>query len=240
MIPIPFVDILEILPSEVFSFRQTGLEIPGASEDNLCIRAYNLMKQHYAIPPVYMHLRKEIPMGAGMGGGSADAAYVLKGINELFQLNRPSEELEDLAAQLGSDCPFFIKHEAQIARGRGEILSACQLDLAGYYLKIVNPGLHVGTKEAYDGISFSASEKSVVDLVEGPIEHWKELLKNDFEKSVFLKHPELASIKEKLYAEGAIYAAMSGSGSTMFGIYKNEPKRTFGENTTFLELIKRF
>ncbi len=239
MIPIPFTDVLEILPSKEFSFIQTGNSIPGQLEDNLCVKAYRLMVENYSISPVYIHLRKEIPMGAGLGGGSADAAFVLKGINDLYQLNCSIEELQNHAATLGSDCPFFIINEAQIAQGRGEILSSCNLNLKGYYLKIINPGIHIGTKEAYDGIVFKENSNSVKSIVEGPILNWREALINDFEKSAFANHPVLAQIKEKMYSEGAIYASMSGSGSTMYGIYWDEPKLSNLEKKDYLQLIVR-
>jgi 4-diphosphocytidyl-2-C-methyl-D-erythritol kinase len=236
MLPIPMYDVLEILPAEQFDFHQSGLTIDGGTSDNLCVKAYNLLKEKYTIPPVYIHLRKEIPMGAGLGGGSADAAYVLKGLNELFELNCSNEELESLALQLGSDCPFFIKNTAQVAKGRGEVLSPCQLDLKGYFLKIVNPGIHVGTKEAYAGVIFKDSKRDVKEIVEGPISAWKDELINDFERSVFQHHSVLADIKSMLYQEGAVYASMSGSGSTMFAIYEKEPSLSFTA-TSYLEKI---
>lgn len=240
MVPVPFYDVLELLPAEEFSFHQSGILIPGKMEENLCFKAYRLMVENFSIPPVYIHLRKIIPMGAGLGGGSADAAYVLKGLKELFNVDCSENRLEELAAQLGSDCPFFVKNEAQIAKGRGEILSSCKLDLTGYFIKIINPGIHIGTKEAYAGIVFGENQVSVKQIVEGPIENWKDQLKNDFETSAFANHPILKEIKEKMYAEGAIYAAMSGSGSTMYGIYRSEPESTNSEKSSFLTLIRKF
>lgn len=236
MLPIPMFDVLEILPSDHFEFHQTGLTIDGDQKDNLCVKAYQLLKEAYNLPPVYLHLRKEIPMGAGLGGGSADAAYVLKGLSVLFNLNCSIEELEAFAAKLGSDCPFFIRNEAQVAKGRGELLSSCEVDLSDYFLKIVNPGIHVGTKEAYDGVIFSSSNRSVREVVEGPVDAWKDHLVNDFETSVFAKHPSIAEIKQKLYAEGAVYASMSGSGSTVYGIYRSEPALTFTDQP-YLEKV---
>jgi 4-diphosphocytidyl-2-C-methyl-D-erythritol kinase len=179
-------------------------------------------------------------MGAGLGGGSADAAYVLKGLRDLFQLPCSDSTLEELAAQLGSDCPFFVANKPQIAKGRGEILTSCEVDLKGYYIKLINPGIHVGTAEAYAGIEFSNSNKAVEEVVEGPVSKWKEHLKNDFERTVFRNHPVLQDIKEKLYAEGAVYAAMSGSGSTMFGIYESEPRISFEGSPAYLEVIRKF
>lgn len=240
MIPIPYTDILEILVADKFEFKQTGLTIPGDAKNNLCVKAYELMKSEFNIPPVYIHLRKIIPMGGGLGGGSSDAAFVLKGINTLFNLNLSSTKLEELASMLGSDCPFFIKNTAQIAKGRGELLKEMTIDLKGYYIKIINIGIHVGTKEAYDGVIFSDNLKSVSNIVSQPISTWKNELKNSFETTVFELHPELKKIKNDLYEEGAIYAAMSGSGSTMFGIFNSEPKKKFSENENCLEVILKF
>ena len=240
MTPLPFTDILEILPCKKFEFIQTGLTIPGDSQSNLCVKAYLLMKEKYNIPPVYIHLRKIIPMGGGLGGGSSDAAFVLQGINDLFQLNLTPQKLEELAAQLGSDCPFFIQNVPQVAKGRGEILTPIELKLKGYYIKILNLGIHVGTKEAYDGCTFSNNSKTLSDIISQPISTWKNELKNDFETSVFKIHPKLEAAKQALYNEGAIYAAMTGSGSTLFGIFEVEPAKTYSNNPEVLELIMKF
>jgi 4-diphosphocytidyl-2-C-methyl-D-erythritol kinase len=237
MTPIPFNDILEIIPSETFEFKQTGLSIPGESKYNLCVKAYELMKKLYNIPPVLIHLRKIIPMGGGLGGGSSDAAYVLTGINTLFNLNISTKTLEEIASQLGSDCPFFVQNISQLAKGRGEELSPIDLILKGYYLKIINIGLHVGTKEAYEGAQFSSNSRPVSEIIFQPISTWKNELQNDFEKTVFKIYPELETIKENLYSEGAIYSAMSGSGSTMFGIFESEPKQTLNKKEDTIELI---
>jgi 4-diphosphocytidyl-2-C-methyl-D-erythritol kinase len=240
MVPVPLHDILEILPAKEFSFHQTGLTFPGAETDNLCIRAYRLLEKDHALPPVYMHLRKIIPMGAGLGGGSSDAAWVLIGLNTLFDLGLSIKQLEDYAAQLGSDCPFFIANTSQIAGGRGEVLQPVEINLCGFYLKIVNPGLHVGTAEAYAGVHFSSVEPSIKTLVQGPMETWKESIQNDFERSVFERYPEISKIKEKLYAEGALFALMSGSGSTVYGIFRDAPEITFRNHPDYLEKICQF
>lgn len=237
MIPIPFYDILEIIPSETFKFKQTGLTISGDPASNLCVKAYELMKHTYAIPPVMIHLRKIIPMGGGLGGGSSDAAFVVSGLNQLFNLDISTDKLEELAAQLGSDCPFFIKNVPQIAKGRGELLSEVQLNLKGYYLKLINIGIHVGTKEAYAGAKFSNNPKPLADILKQPISHWKNELVNDFEHTVFALHPSLAELKSNMYKEGALYAAMSGSGSTMFGIYEHKPKKSYPEDSCVMEVI---
>ena len=227
MISIPLFDVLEILPSKEFEFKQTGLEVDGDASNNLIVKAYELLKAKYNIPPVFMHLQKHIPMGAGLGGGSADASFTLLGLNQLFDLKIPESELLMLAGGLGSDCPFFILNKPQIASGRGELLTDFDLDLNGYFLKIINPGLHIGTKEAYSNIQFSKNSKSVKEVLTQPVSVWKEELKNDFEISAFLKYPQLSEIKEKLYTEGALYASMTGSGSTIFGLYKEKPELNF-------------
>lgn len=239
MIPIPFTDILEILPADKFEFILSGIPIPGDIDSNLCVKAYLLMKEKYNISPIYIHLKKIIPMGGGLGGGSADASYILTGINTLFNLNLSNQVLEELASQLGSDCPFFIQNTPQIAKGRGEILSKTPIDLTRYYLKIVNIGIHVGTKEAFAGAQFSKNSKTVSEIVTQPISTWKSELENDFEKTVFRIYPDLLEVKEKLYKEGAIYASMSGSGSTVFGIFEKEPNKSFNTEKETIELIIR-
>ncbi len=237
MYPITFTDILEILPSEKFEFKQTGLTIDGDINNNLCVKAYQLMNEIYNIPPVYIHLRKIIPMGGGLGGGSSDGSFILTALNTLFNLNISVSKLEELASQLGSDCPFFIQYTPQIAKGRGEILNPITLNLEGYYLKLINIGVHVGTKEAYDGAKFSTSSKSVSEIITQPISTWKNELVNDFETTVFAIYPELQVEKKELYEEGAIYVSMSGSGSTLFGIFEKEPEKKFSDKTNVLEII---
>lgn len=235
MYPIPLHDVLEILPASAFEFRQTGLEIKGDEKENLIVKAYELLKEKYSIPPAYIHLRKEIPMGAGLGGGSSDAANALVGLNELFQLGLSNEKLEELAVQLGSDCPFFIRSIPQYAKGRGEILTPLDLDLSGYYLVLVNPGIHVGTREAYSGIIPSDAGYDPQHVIKESIRTWKKDLVNDFEESVFDLHPALNLIKGELYYQGAIYASMSGSGSTIFGIFKDKPNLKFnGKYSTWI------
>ena len=223
MYPIPLCDVLEILPAESFMFKQTGLEIDGADDDNLVVKAWRLLNERYDIPPVYIHLRKNIPMGAGLGGGSADATFTLRGLNALFELNLSVKTLQNLAAELGSDCPFFVVDQPQLAEGRGELLSPIDINLDGYYLKILNPGIHIGTAEAYANVHFSKGEKSLVEILSNAPETWKDQLENGFEPSAFESHPKLKLLKDSLYTEGAIYASMTGSGSTLFGLFSEEP-----------------
>ena len=238
MTPIPLTDILEIVPSESFKFEQSGINIPDEIENNLCVKAYRLFQDYYNISPVNIHLKKIIPMGAGLGGGSSDAAYVLLGLNKLFELNLADEVLENMAAQLGSDCPFFIKNLTQLATGRGEILKPINFDLKDYNIKLLNIGIHVSTKDAYSNVNFSKN-KELDKIITAPIQTWQEMVSNDFEKSVFLKYPELKTIKQKFYDEGALYAAMSGSGSTMFGIFKEKPESSLNDYPDAFEYIDR-
>ena len=222
MVEIPFTDIIEVTKSESFKFLQTGITINGTGGTNLCEKAYQLMLKEYKIGPVRIHLRKQIPVGAGLGGGSADATYTLLALNQLFQLHLSNQKLEELSTELGSDCPFFVEGLPQIAQGRGEILTPVEMDLSDLYLVLLNPGIHVGTKEAYDGVSVGANTVSIEEIVQKPIDEWNGLLKNDFETSVFLQHPNIQRLKESLYQTGAIYAAMSGSGSSVYGIFTEE------------------
>lgn len=226
MIPIPLCDVLEILPAKEFSFQQTGLVIEGESTNNIVIKAFKLVQQYYNIGNVYIHLRKNIPMGAGLGGGSADGTYTILALNEIFNLQLSNERMRELSGELGSDCPFFVENKAQIAKGRGELLSPVNLDLSGYYLKLINPNVHISTAEAYAGVGFYDGARSVEQIIKQPISTWKGQLQNSFEESAFNNHSVLERIKNELYSEGAIYAAMSGSGSTMFGVFKEEPTLT--------------
>jgi 4-diphosphocytidyl-2-C-methyl-D-erythritol kinase len=226
MFAVPLYDVLEILPSDKFSFVSSGLDIKGEVEDNLCVKAYALLREKHNIGPVYMHLRKNIPMGAGLGGGSSDASNVLVGLSQLFDLNLSVPLLEEYAAVLGSDCPFFIKGGAQIAKGRGEVLAPLDLSLKGKFVKLVNPGIHISTSEAYKNVLFG-ERCSLLESLQTPIGKWQKELINSFEDYVFEMYPEVASIKQNMLSEGALFSAMSGSGSTIFAIYDVEPEKTF-------------
>lgn len=223
MIPIPLFDILEIIPQHQFEWKQSGLLIDGNDEHNLCLKAFRLIQEEYGIGNVYMHLRKQIPMGAGLGGGSADAAYVIKGLNESFHLNISPEKQKELSAQLGSDCPFFIEHSAQLATGRGEILKTIDVKLIGYYLVLIKPEVHINTTQAYSGVYISGEKGKLERDIQLPVTEWKHFIKNDFEQHIFRLHPELEAIKHTFYDKGALYASMSGSGSAMYGIFKEKP-----------------
>ncbi|MFK8046076.1 MAG: 4-(cytidine 5'-diphospho)-2-C-methyl-D-erythritol kinase [Crocinitomicaceae bacterium] len=221
--PIPLVDILEINRAEQFSFSTSGLAIPGNSENNLVIKAFKLMQERHGISNVKIHLHKQIPMGAGLGGGSSDAAFALSSLNTLFKLQLSTHELEKYAIILGSDCPFFIENTPKYVTGTGQELKKIELNLNGYYLYLINPKIHIGTKEAYSGIEPKKSKEDLtVDIKQNP-NKWKLSIKNDFETSVFPAHPNLNQIKRNLYSQGAIYSSMSGSGSTLYGIFKSKP-----------------
>ena len=222
MVPIPFYDILEVTLSAAFSFEQTGIKIPGAVGENLCEKAFSLLKSRYSIGNVRIHLRKQIPIGAGLGGGSSDAAHVLLALNELFALKLDIEILCLLAAELGSDCPFFIRNEPQLAKGRGEVLRPISLNLKGTYCILLNPKVDVSTKEAYAGVSPKKPEKTLQELLTLPIELWPALLQNDFEESVFKVHPEITQLKSELEKTSACYVSMSGSGASVFALYNEE------------------
>ena len=227
--PLGLSDILEILPSEKMQVTVTGSRFPGSAEDNLCYKAWQLIQAEYQVPPVQMHLHKIIPTGAGLGGGSSDAAFTLRMLNEMFELNLTDEQLMDLAARLGMDCPYFILNSPALGTGRGEILQPVRLNLKGYFLVLVKPEVHVSTKEAYAGVKPAPAAQSLIGLLKLPVTAWRDRMINDFEKSVIDKHPEIGHIKDLLYEEGAAYASMSGSGSAVYGIFREAPelKNTF-------------
>ena len=220
--PVHFEDVLEILPADSFSFHGHGIPVTGKTSDNLCVKAYELLRQQHDLPAVEMHLLKNIPAGAGLGGGSSDASYTLKLLNEVFDLNIDRPQLEKYAAQLGSDCPFFIANTSAYISGRGEMLEPVDLSLKGYYITIVHPGIHISTREAFANLKPSAADISIKEIIKKPVEQWKDLLRNDFEAYAFQTYPVLTEIKQKLYDAGAIYASMSGSGSAVYGIAEKE------------------
>lgn len=221
--PIPLHDALEVIVAEGADYdcrlHLSGVDIAGAPDTNLVVRAYRLLAADYPLPSVDIYLHKHIPTGAGLGGGSADASYMLRMLNEMFTLGISTERLEAYAAQLGADCPFFITCTPVYATGIGNEFHPITLDLSGLHIVIVKPEVFVSTKEAY---SMVHPEKPAVTLdkkIAAPISEWRESISNDFEKGIFALHPELQGIKDKLYELGAVYAAMSGSGSALFGLF---------------------
>ena len=219
--PIKMADVLEVIPAPdgIFRINVTGLQPPSDGKPNLCQRAWELMRQHADVSPVHIHLHKVVPAGAGLGGGSSDAAFTLKMLNEIFSCNLSIESLERLAANLGSDCPFFIDNKPALATGRGEVLTPFSLNLTGFTMVIVIPQVHVNTPNAYSSISPRVPDCPLSHLLQNPIEAWKNTISNRFEESVFVQHPLLAQIKDQMYHFGAVYAAMSGSGSAIYGIF---------------------
>ena len=225
--PIPLEDILEITPATgsdapEYTFTMHNAVFEGDDKDNLVVKAYKILAADHKLPKVDMALYKNIPTGAGLGGGSADAAYALKMLNTIAGLGLSDEKLEEYAARIGADCAFFIRNTPAYATGIGNILSPTTYSLQGYTLVLVKPDIHISTKEAYSLVRPAVPETPLTEISKKPIEEWKDLMKNDFEKSVFAAHPSMERIKEKLYAMGALYASMSGSGSSFFGIFKEE------------------
>lgn len=238
--PVQVNDVLEIISSTgnatnatATKFTYSGLPVDGHERDNLCIKAYELLKKDFPqLPFIKMHLHKAIPMGAGLGGGSADAAFTLITLNEKYTLNLTVDQLLLYALQLGSDCPFFILNKPCIATGRGEVLDPVTLSLSGYQLLIVNPGIHINTGWAFSQITFASdvdaiANSSLQTTISKPVLEWKNALTNDFEKPVFEKYPEIEAIKDLLYETGAVYASMSGSGSSVYGIYQDNTQPAF-------------
>jgi 4-diphosphocytidyl-2-C-methyl-D-erythritol kinase len=238
--PINLCDALEIKINndKQNNFSSSGIEIDGSEENNLCLKAYNLLKKDFDLPFFNIHLHKQVPIGGGLGGGSADASYMLKMIDKTCNLNLSIEQLEKYSLQLGSDCPIFIQNKPMFAKGRGEILTEIELDLSDYTIVIVNPRIHVSTKTAFSNLTPKAADFDLQAISKYKVKEWKNFVVNDFEKNIFKVYPELQTIKDKLYELGAEYASMSGSGSTMYGIFKEFDskiiKKEFKEQFVFI------
>ena len=242
--PVPIMDALEIVPmSDGFpsdvdcDLKVTNITIEGDEQRNLVVRAYQLLKADFPdLPRVHAHLWKGIPTQAGMGGGSSDCGYMIRLLNETFDMGLSSEQMQQYAARLGADCAFFIESRACYAEGIGERLEPIDLDLSGWHIGVVRPDIPVPTKEAFSRIHPHYPALNCRDVVKQPVETWRDRLTNDFEESVFVLHPEIGAVKEQLYKMGATYAAMSGSGSALFGLFKDEPdalRQTFPDMFTF-------
>lgn len=228
--PVQWKEALEIIESDKTVVTTSGIVIPDHG-DNIIFKAYQLLQAQYDLPPVKIHLHKVIPIGAGLGGGSADAAFTLMLLNNYFSLGLDDEQLITFAIQLGADCAFFIKNKPMLATGIGEKLSEANITLAGKFIQLVYPNIHISTKEAFANITPGAPSMRIRDIFEkNSLLDWKDVLSNDFEKPLFKKYPVLNEIKKQLYESGAIYAAMSGSGSSMFGIFDHEPEVHFPED----------
>jgi 4-diphosphocytidyl-2-C-methyl-D-erythritol kinase len=225
--PINLQDALEVTELEneegEYKLKVSGVPIEGDAENNLVVKAYRLLKKDFPdMSPINIHMFKHIPTGAGLGGGSADAAFMIKLLNEKFNLKLSIEKMEEYAAILGADCAFFIKNKPVFASGIGNIFENITLSLKGYYIVLVKPDIFVSTKDAFSHITPMHPNQSLKEIVRMPVETWRATMKNDFEESVFQKYPEIAAIKDKLYDMGAIYASMSGSGSSVFGIFREQ------------------
>jgi 4-diphosphocytidyl-2-C-methyl-D-erythritol kinase len=227
MYPTGLCDILEINAlqkgDQGVRFSQSGFRFPSDLEDNLCLKAWELLSGETRLPPIEMHLHKQIPVGAGLGGGSSNASSTLLGLNSLAENPLNKEKLRVLAETLGSDCPFFLNQEPMIMEGRGEILTPVQLELEGYYLVLFFPDIQVSTAEAYQGVKPVYPDRLLKEIIQEPVSKWKGLIENDFELSVFRKFPRLNDIKQNLYSSGAVYASLSGSGSSLYGIFEKRP-----------------
>ncbi|MFO7621327.1 MAG: 4-(cytidine 5'-diphospho)-2-C-methyl-D-erythritol kinase [Bacteroidales bacterium] len=225
--PVPLCDALEIVeagePSAGDIITVTGLDPGGSPEDNLVIRAIRTLRKEYPVPALKIHLHKAIPAGAGLGGGSSDSAFTLSALNRQFGLSLDLGELREIALETGSDSPFFIDPEPSYATGRGEVLTPVDPLAEGLHLLLVNPGIRVNTREAYGSCTPRTSGIKLNELYNRPVPEWKNLIYNDFEEIVFRQYPLIADIKRKLYESGALYSSMSGSGSTLYGIYSHQP-----------------
>ncbi|TFG42437.1 MAG: 4-(cytidine 5'-diphospho)-2-C-methyl-D-erythritol kinase [Bacteroidia bacterium] len=225
--PVSLCDALEFVADSKEPGKDTinlsGSEIPGRMEDNIVLRAVRRLRETYPVPYLKIHLHKNIPSGAGLGGGSSDAAFILRAVNRAFSLALSSDDLKAIASGLGSDCSFFIDCQPAFASGRGEILTPVNAVLDNYYGVLVNPGISVSTREAYENCKPSKPENSLAELIKNPVSEWKNTIINDFEKTVIVTHPQIKDIKQTLYNCGAIYSSMSGSGSTVYGIFSKRP-----------------
>jgi 4-diphosphocytidyl-2-C-methyl-D-erythritol kinase len=239
-LPVNLCDALEVVknPEDVFDFEISGLQVDGKNEDNICFKAYRLLKSKYNIGGVKAALYKKIPLGAGLGGGSADGAFMLKLLNSVFEIGLGKKELMALAAQLGSDCPFFIDNTPSFVTGRGEMMEPIAINLQNHYVVLVNPGIHVNTGEAYKQISIQKPNFDLTKLNSIPLSDWRNYLYNSFEKPIAKQYQVINEIREKLYAHGAKYAAMSGSGSTVFGIFSERKKLKNEFGSFFCETIE--
>lgn len=218
--PIGWSDVLELHDSTEFSFRSSGIPIPGSG--NLCSKAYELIRADYPLPPIALHLLKSIPIGAGLGGGSSDAAFTIKSLNSHFKIGLSEEEQRNYARKLGSDCAFFISNTPTYCTGKGDEFHDTTIRLTGKKIVLIYPNLHISTAEAYSGVKPARPKVDLHLALEQPLSTWKDTIFNDFESSLFPRYPVLNELKNLLYDEGAIYASMTGSGSTVYGIFEKE------------------
>jgi len=221
--PIKINDALEVVESDKLTFTSSGLDIPGSMDDNLCVMGYHLLKKDFDLPPVAIHLHKHIPIGAGLGGGSSDAAFFIKLMNQQLELGLSIEQQQNYARTLGADCAFFIENKPVFAFEKGDEFESIKLDLSAYHIVLVMPDVHVSTAEAYRGVQPAPVKESLYDLINHPVANWKKFIKNDFEANIFKNNVSIRGVKAALYEAGALYAAMSGSGASVFGIFEQQP-----------------
>lgn len=217
--PVKIKDALEVVEAAETSFEASGIEIPGYANENLCLKAYQLLSKDFDIPPVKIHLHKQIPIGAGLGGGSADAAFFIRLLCEKFNLPIAISDMEAYCRELGADCAFFIQNKQVLAFGKGDEFEDVDFNLSGYFIVLVMPPVHVSTGEAYSGVIPAMPEFSLREMIQLPVEDWRNRIKNDFEASVFKNHPSIRGVKKELYDAGALYTSMSGSGASVYGIF---------------------
>ncbi|MFT5824133.1 MAG: 4-diphosphocytidyl-2-C-methyl-D-erythritol kinase [Crocinitomix sp.] len=235
--PIELSDILEIVPNDIFSINITGLFIKGDRENNLVVKAYSLLKAKYNLPPVKIHLHKVVPMGAGLGGGSADGSATLVLLNNLFDLKISTKELEEYAVSLGSDCAFFIRNTPAFVQGKGETINPIEVNLKGKYLYVINPKIHISTGVAFEGIIPVQRSITINDSIRQDQSTWKKELKNDFEETIFPLYPKIAAIKKEIYSNGAFYSSMSGTGSSVYGIFNEKPAAIYPNYFEWISIL---
>jgi 4-diphosphocytidyl-2-C-methyl-D-erythritol kinase len=222
-VPLAIHDALEFQAATETSFFLSGDPVPGNPNDNFVVKALNLMRENFpGIPPQTIHLLKHIPNGAGMGGGSSDASFMIRALNETYSLNMNQDEMKKIALEIGSDCPFFIENKPCYGQSRGEVLTPLNLDLSEWEILVIKPGIHIPTSWAFQQIQVGIPEQSCREIMELPVSSWKNILLNDFEAPIFKQYPSIATLKDQLYAHGAVYASMSGSGSSLYGLFDSD------------------
>lgn len=222
--PVPLYDVIEFYPAARFSLHAAGQKIPDPPEENLITKAYRLLKDRFRIQEIAVSLLKNIPPGSGLGGGSSDAAHLLSGLNQYFNLGLDRQQLRKLAGSLGSDCPFFIENQPVFATGKGDILHPMKVNLKGFFLVLAIPEIRIATEDAFSFCREPVEHKFPLrEIINWPLEKWNGIVTNDFEKIIFPKYPVLQEIKDTLMKDGALYASLTGSGSAVFGIHKKRP-----------------
>ncbi len=236
--PLKLTDMLEYIPSSTNTLLSiSGIQFETNTNNNLVMKAYHELMKEYQLPPLKIHLHKKIPLGAGLGGGSADAAFMLKSLNDSFHLKISREKLEEMAGKLGSDCPYFLNNRAMYACGRGDKMESVDFDINGYHLLLVVPNISISTPWAYSKCKPVKPTADLRELIKQPLDKWQKSIKNDFEPVVFRAYPEIGLIKSKLLEMGAVYASLSGSGAAVYGLFKKEPdyKNQFPRAFTWIE-----